>query len=67
MAAHFFKLNAPDRQIFEKLNIQRDDMQERYNVSKLLEVLLVRLIGDQKSSSQLPVTINCVKPGLCQL
>jgi retinol dehydrogenase-12 len=44
------------------------DMQDRYNVSKLLQILALRhltrvLIPDR---SKYPVTINCVTPGLCK-
>lgn len=44
------------------------DMADRYNVSKLLEILVIRywtrvLIKDR---SKYPVVINCVTPGLCK-
>ncbi|KAF2011826.1 short-chain dehydrogenase [Aaosphaeria arxii CBS 175.79] len=68
-AVHFLtqfpEKSAPEGQIFEKLNIKGDSMQERYYVSKLLEVLIVRAIADRRPASQIPVTINCVNPGFC--
>ena len=47
---------------------KKADMADRYNVSKLMEILLIRhmtqvLIKDKK---KYPVVINCVTPGLCK-
>lgn len=61
----FPEKNAPEGQIFKKLNTERVDIQERYSVSKLLEVLVVRAMADRKPASQIPITINCVNPGYC--
>jgi NAD(P)-dependent dehydrogenase (short-subunit alcohol dehydrogenase family) len=41
------------------------DMVNRYQVSKLLEVLCVRAMADRKSAQVVPVTVNSVNPGLC--
>lgn len=65
--AKFDELKAPQGGIFNRLNEERvngkeTDLDERYNVSKLLEVLFVRALTDKTS---LPITINCVNPGLC--
>ena len=66
---HFFakfpERNASEGEIFKELNVKRNDMQMRYNVSKLLEVLCVRAMADRKPASQIPVTINCGNPGFC--
>lgn len=61
----FAEKSAPEGQIFEKLNIKNENMQERYNVSKLLEVLVVRAMADRMPALQYPVTINSVNPGFC--
>jgi NAD(P)-dependent dehydrogenase (short-subunit alcohol dehydrogenase family) len=69
--AAFEERKASDGKIFETLSTKPEDgasvnvMSERYQVSKLLEVLIVRAMADKKSSTQIPVTINCVNPGLC--
>ncbi|KAF1996678.1 short-chain dehydrogenase [Amniculicola lignicola CBS 123094] len=59
----FKEKSAPN--IFDKLLEETDDMGDRYQVSKMLDVLCTRAMADQKSASQIPVTINCVNPGLC--
>lgn len=41
-------------------------MLDRYNVSKLLEVFVVRYIARTHPVSQLHVTLNTLTPGLCQ-
>jgi len=40
-------------------------MQERYPVSKLLEVFYVRAFVEKHPTESFPVTINFVDPGLC--
>lgn len=40
-------------------------MSDRYNVSKLLEVLVCREIAREHSAEQLGVTLNFVNPGWC--
>ncbi|KNG52499.1 nad(P)-binding protein [Stemphylium lycopersici] len=44
------------------------DMADRYNVSKLLEILALRYMTRvlMKDRSKYPVVINCVTPGLCK-
>jgi retinol dehydrogenase-12 len=55
--------------IFAALDDEKTaDMQDRYNVSKLLQILILRhliraLIKDRNTY---PVIINCVTPGLCK-
>ncbi|KAI4630303.1 hypothetical protein J4E80_001238 [Alternaria sp. BMP 0032] len=55
--------------IFAELDDEKKaDMADRYNVSKLMQILLVRhltqvIIKDKKKES---VVINCVTPGLCK-
>jgi retinol dehydrogenase-12 len=55
--------------IFAELDDEeKADMADRYNVSKLMQILLVRhltkvLIRDEKKEA---VVVNCVTPGLCK-
>jgi len=65
-ATHFREKDVPEGQIFAKLNEPTDDMQERYFVSKMMEVLVVRAWADRKPATQIPVTINFVNPGYCR-
>ena len=54
--------------IFKRLDEEDGaNMQDRYNVSKLLEILVVREIFDKviKDPAEYPVIINMVNPGLC--
>lgn len=63
----FPQQNLPD--IFDALNDEHTaDMMDRYNVSKLMQILLLRhltrsIITDRHAY---PVIINCVTPGLCK-
>lgn len=60
----FPERNAPS--IFDTLNDpQTANMRDRYQVSKLLEVLVVREWAAQRPALEYPVTINCLNPGLC--
>ncbi|PSN59619.1 NAD(P)-binding protein [Corynespora cassiicola Philippines] len=66
--AKFEERHAPPGQLYERLNQKNDSesaLAERYQVSKLLEVLFIRAMADRRPASQIPVTINCVNPGLC--
>lgn len=66
--AKFEERHAPPGQLYERLNQKNDTesaLAERYQVSKLLEVLFLRAMADRRPASQIPVTINCVNPGLC--
>jgi NAD(P)-dependent dehydrogenase (short-subunit alcohol dehydrogenase family) len=66
--ADFPERTAPKGKIFAHLDQQQDangkdkDMGNRYQVSKLLEILCVRCMA---TTSNIPVTINCINPGLC--
>ncbi|KAI9840936.1 MAG: putative secondary metabolism biosynthetic enzyme [Sclerophora amabilis] len=66
---HFFTTFSERNQdsIFDTLNAKETaNMEDRYNLSKLLEVLAVREISSQtSSSSKPPVVINVLNPGLC--
>lgn len=69
--AKFPEANAPQGQIFPELNkkfskINMETMGNRYQVSKLFDVFGMRAIADRKSAQTIPVTVNCVNPGLCQ-
>lgn len=65
--AAFEERKAPEGKIFETLssNEETGAIGDRYMTSKLLEVLFIRAMAEHKSASQIPVTINCVNPGLC--
>ncbi|KAK2754524.1 hypothetical protein FQN54_006925 [Arachnomyces sp. PD_36] len=53
--------------IFEALNNKKTaKMGERYPVSKLLEVLVVRELAEQSKSWKDSVAINVLNPGFCQ-
>ena len=62
---------APEGHLFERLNQKevagkKVSMQDRYMVSKLLEVLFVRAFCERNSAERVPVTVNLINPGLCQ-
>lgn len=38
---------------------------DRYNTSKLLEILVARCLGASLTASNSPVLLNCLTPGLC--
>jgi NAD(P)-dependent dehydrogenase (short-subunit alcohol dehydrogenase family) len=67
--AEFVERKAPQGQLFKELDNPKDangkdrDMGERYQVSKLLEVLAIRAMAEKHPD--VPVTINCLNPGLC--
>lgn len=68
--AKFPEANSPDGKIFEALNVKpehlnADNLGNRYQVSKLLDVFGTRAMADHKAAQAIPVTINCVNPGLC--
>ena len=54
--------------IFAALSEKTDkfDWADRYNISKLLEVLFVRALAERYPADKLPVTVNCVNPGFCK-
>ncbi|KAI0019597.1 short-chain dehydrogenase [Xylariomycetidae sp. FL0641] len=67
--AHFYAAfrarHAPS--ILEALRGGDDDMDDRYNVTKLLDLLLVReLAAETDANGKPPVTITAVNPGLCR-
>lgn len=66
LVTQFKEKDVPEGQIFAKLNEPTDDMQERYFVSKMMEVLVVRAWAERKPASQILVTINFVNPGYCK-
>lgn len=66
--AKFPERHAP--QIMDKLNEksingQDVDMLRRYELSKLLGILAMRALCERYPTSQLPVNVNSVNPGLC--
>lgn len=64
--AKFPQRNAPV--IFDALRQGPDnfDSGDRYNVSKLLEVLFVRALAERYPADKFPVTVNYVNPGFCK-
>jgi NAD(P)-dependent dehydrogenase (short-subunit alcohol dehydrogenase family) len=66
--ALFPERHAPN--VFERLQMEevdgkKVDMMRRYELSKLLAILCLRAMCERMPSAQLPVSINCVNPGLC--
>jgi NAD(P)-dependent dehydrogenase (short-subunit alcohol dehydrogenase family) len=58
--------STPKGKIFDTLNDEKTArMDDRYMVSKLLEVLSIRKIAELHPASALPFTINTANPGLC--
>jgi NAD(P)-dependent dehydrogenase (short-subunit alcohol dehydrogenase family) len=63
----FPEKSAPEGKIFETLNDEQQfRADDRYPLSKLLEIYPVREIAARYPASRFPVTINCVNPGLCK-
>ena len=68
----FHERNAPEGQILNTLNApETADMADRYQLSKLLEVFLVRelvnvIAGKHECNKTPDVVINLVNPGLCK-
>jgi len=65
-----FMTSFPERNaqpsILDELNDkQKANMPDRYNVSKLLEVFIVREFSHRYPTDSYPVTMNCLTPGLC--
>jgi NAD(P)-dependent dehydrogenase (short-subunit alcohol dehydrogenase family) len=68
--ATFEESKAPEGKIFERLNEKvvngkKVGLGNRYQVSKLLEILFVRAFCERYPPSSIPVTINLVNPGYC--
>ncbi|KAF2725928.1 short-chain dehydrogenase [Polychaeton citri CBS 116435] len=62
----FKEKSAPEGQIFTTLNGKETaDMNDRYQVSKLLEIFALRAMVERRPASDIPVTINCMNPGFC--
>jgi len=66
----FDERNAPEGKLFERLNEKVVDGKEvglgnRYQVSKLMEILFVRAFCERYPESNIPVTVNLVNPGFC--
>jgi NAD(P)-dependent dehydrogenase (short-subunit alcohol dehydrogenase family) len=62
----FPEKSAPDGEILSTLAMEeKANMTDRYPVSKLLEVFIVRSFAEKYPSTSFPVTLNCVNPGLC--
>jgi len=68
--ATFDEKKAPEGKLFERLNEKvvngkEVSLNNRYQVSKLLEVLFVRAFCERYPESDIPVTVNLVNPGFC--
>jgi len=65
---HFFT-SFPERKapsIFDALNSPKEArMLDRYNVSKMIEVLVCRALAANEMKEAYPVTLNFLTPGLC--
>jgi len=62
--AKFKERKAPDGQLFATLNDKtKANMGDRYNVSKLLEIFVIKQMAALSSLSSNNVIINCVAPG----
>ncbi|KAF2662137.1 short-chain dehydrogenase [Lophiostoma macrostomum CBS 122681] len=58
---------ASEGKIFDTLNDEKQvEPNERYPISKLLEIYPVREIAARHPAATFPVTINCINPGLCK-
>jgi NAD(P)-dependent dehydrogenase (short-subunit alcohol dehydrogenase family) len=66
--AKFKERKVPNGQIFATLNDKATaNMRERYHVSKLLEIFVVRQMAAMAPSSSNKVIIDCVAPGYVQI
>ncbi|KAF2093001.1 retinol dehydrogenase [Rhizodiscina lignyota] len=64
--AKFKERKAPAGQLFATLSDKsKSSMSDRYNVSKLLEVFMVKQMASMSPLGSKNVIINCVAPGLC--
>ena len=62
--AKFKERDAPAGQLFATLNDEtKTNMSDRYNVSKLLEIFIVKQIASLSPVSSSGVIVNCVAPG----
>lgn len=69
--ADFTERHAPPGRIFSRLSEpvvdgKSVDLGNRYQVSKLLQVLAAREMCGRYPTTQMPVTVNFVNPGLCK-
>ena len=68
--ATFDERKAPEGEIFKRLNKKVVDgkdvsLHNRYQVSKLMEVLSIRAFCERNTVNTAPVTMNTVNPGFC--
>jgi NAD(P)-dependent dehydrogenase (short-subunit alcohol dehydrogenase family) len=65
--ANFAEKKAPEGELFNTLNSEKTaSMADRYQVSKLLEVFVIREMAERTPADSYPITINCLNPGLCR-
>jgi len=64
--AGFKERLAPEGQLFATLNDEKkSNIADRYNVSKLLEIYIIREIAATRPYDSHRVIVNCVPPGCC--
>ena len=62
--AKFKEMKAPTGQLFATLNDRaKANMGDRYNVSKLMEIFMIKQMADMSPLSSSNVIVNCVAPG----
>ncbi|KAF2009106.1 putative short-chain dehydrogenase [Aaosphaeria arxii CBS 175.79] len=65
--ATFKERKVPEGRIFATLNNERTaNMADRYNVSKLITILIAKHLGEQSSFKDSGVIVNVVCPGFCK-
>jgi NAD(P)-dependent dehydrogenase (short-subunit alcohol dehydrogenase family) len=65
--ANWVEKTAPEGELFKTMNDKKTaSMVNRYPVSKLLEVFVVREIAERTPAESYPITLNCLNPGLCK-
>ncbi|KAJ3118622.1 hypothetical protein HK098_005895 [Nowakowskiella sp. JEL0407] len=59
--------SAPEGELFKSINDEQSfkKYKNNYEVSKLIEILMVREIGERHPAAGFPVTVNCLNPGFC--
>lgn len=66
--AKFSERSAPEGQLFQTLNNEsKANMSDRYNVSKLLAIFVVKQMATMSPNNASGVIVNCVAPGYVPL
>ncbi|KAI9702218.1 MAG: hypothetical protein M1820_006300 [Bogoriella megaspora] len=65
--AKFTELSAPPGELFATLNDEKTaNMGDRYNVTKLMEIFVIKQMAVLSPLSSSGVIVNCIAPGLCK-